>query len=67
MHTALQVPITLGLLYALGAQSRHLYSELAASLWSTVADWAMQAPGVDNYYAWDTLTAACFLEKDLCR
>ncbi|KAG2429404.1 hypothetical protein HYH02_014060 [Chlamydomonas schloesseri] len=59
------VPVTPELIYRLGRQARYRYSALAGTVWSRVVTWVYDRPN-EPYYAWDTLTAACVLQPDLC-
>ncbi|PNW79335.1 hypothetical protein CHLRE_09g411500v5 [Chlamydomonas reinhardtii] len=59
------VPVTPDLIYRFGRQSRYRYSVLAGTVWSRVVTWVYDRPD-EPYYAWDTLTAACVLQPDLC-
>ncbi|KAG2431521.1 hypothetical protein HXX76_009535 [Chlamydomonas incerta] len=59
------VPVTPDLIYRFGRQARHRYSVLAGTVWSRVVTWVYDRPH-EPYYAWDTLTAACVLQPDLC-
>ena len=63
------VPVTAELLYGFGPQAQKIYSNLAGSIWSSVMSWIMDSLGEAPYYAWDTLTAACYLTRgeQLCQ
>lgn len=63
---AAQVPITPDLVYSFGPQSHHLYSLLAGTFYAPVVSWVYTTPG-DPYYAWDALTAVCWMEPSLCK
>lgn len=59
------VPVTPDLLYRFGPQAAYKYSVLAGTIWSRVVSWVYERPD-EPYYAWDTLTAACVMQPDLC-
>ncbi|GLI62085.1 hypothetical protein VaNZ11_004500 [Volvox africanus] len=59
------VPVTPDLIYRFGRQAEYLYSVLAGTIWSKVISWVYERP-LEPYFAWDTLTAACLLSRELC-
>jgi hypothetical protein len=63
---AAQIPITPDLVYSFGPQAHHLYSLLAGTFYAPVVSWVYTTPG-DPYYAWDALTAVCWMEPSLCQ
>jgi hypothetical protein len=61
-----QVSITPDLVYSFGPQAHHLYSLLAGTFYAPVVSWVYTTPG-DPYYAWDALTAVCWMKPNLCK
>lgn len=57
------VPVTPELLYGFGPQAQMMYSNLAGSMWASVMSWVQDSSQGAPYYAWDTLTAACYLAQ----
>jgi purine nucleosidase len=60
-----QVPITPEFVLQFGPQYHHLYSNLAGTIYATIASWPYETPDM-TYFAWDVLTAACLMEEGLC-
>eukprot|EP01007_Sphenomonas_quadrangularis_P003988 NODE_908_length_1101_cov_199.651141_g743_i0.p1 GENE.NODE_908_length_1101_cov_199.651141_g743_i0~~NODE_908_length_1101_cov_199.651141_g743_i0.p1 ORF type:complete len:347 (+),score=29.65 NODE_908_length_1101_cov_199.651141_g743_i0:30-1043(+) len=59
------VPVSDELIRGFGAQWRDPVSNFVGGAWAQTADWTLKN-GQDPYYAWDALTAAWLLDRDLC-
>jgi purine nucleosidase len=58
------VPVTDEFLRSIGRQYRHLYSEIAGTIWAFTAA-HVERTG-EHYYFWDTLTTTYLARPDLC-